>query len=777
MWYGLRVSPKTDPDFVRSATELLQSTSRYLIVTIGGVYLAWHLVATVTWPDTIGWNVWLITPLVALTFALSLWLLPKHLLAAQAAWQVGLAASIALAVIMFRQPLIAFFYTLLPLMAVVTVGWPAGLLAEGMVTLLVWWLSHSPGVPPLSTAYGPAIVAGGAFTGLLGWAAARALLTALQWYLYSFAQAQENMEEARQQRAELARVLKDLDQACYRLERANHMLVLARAEAEEAREARNRFALAVSHELRTPLNFIIGFSELMVNSPATYAGPDQWPPGLYEDVREIYRSSTHLLRLVNDVLDLGQIEALQMALVKEWVAPAQVVHEVASMVRPAFERKGLWFGAEIEPDLADVFADRTRIRQVLLNLVSNSLRLTEHGGVTVHLKKTEEGLRFCVQDTGPGIAEEDIPRVFEDFRQVVSVSWRRREGAGLGIPISRRFVELHGGRMWVESKVGEGTSFCFTLPLPGSRHDLPAPPGQETSDVRYWRRLTEKARGEEMVLVLSSDPVAGEVIARYVEDYEVVAVGSPDQVQARMAELLPCALILDRALVQDGEVQSVLRELPYDLPVVSFSLPGSAGHPRYLPPGVSDYLVKPIARQDLAEAVRALGPGVRNLLVVDDDPGMVRFVTLALKSAEGSGGAGERGSGGAGEQGSRGELASQDGYRLAAAYTGTEALVRLREDRPDAVLLDLALPDISGWDVLREMQEEPGLNEVPVILITAHDWPQMQPVGEGEALRVMMRRPLSRKELTAVLGCLLDTIQPAYPAVSAGPVHAAGPSG
>jgi DNA-binding response OmpR family regulator len=216
-----------------------------------------------------------------------------------------------------------------------------------------------------------------------------------------------------------------------------------------------------------------------------------------------------------------------------------------------------------------------------------------------------------------------------------------------------------------------------------------------------------------------------------------------------MAELLPCALILDRAMAQDGEVQSVLRELPYDLPVVSFSFPGSARHPRGLPAGVSDYLVKPIARQDLAEAVRALGPGVRNLLVVDDDPGMVRFVTLA----------------------------TQDGYRLAAATTGREALVRLREDRPDAVLLDLALPDISGWDVLREMQEEPGLNEVPVILITAHDWPQMQPAGEGEALRVTMRRPLSRKELTAVLGCLLDTIQPAYPAVSAGPVHAAGPSG
>lgn len=362
MWYGLRKSPEADPEFVHSATELLRSTSRHLIFTTGGVYLAWHLVATVTWPDTIGWYVWLITPLVALTFAFSIWLLPKQLLAAQVVWQTGLAAAITLAVFMFQQPQIAFLYSLLPLMAVVTLGWPAGLLVEAVVVALVWGLSRSAGMVPLATAHGLAIIAGGALAGLLGWAAARALLTAIQWYLFSFAQAQENMEEARQHRAKLARVLKDLDQACYRLERANHMLVLARAEAEEAQEARNRFALAVSHELRTPLNFILGFSELMVNSPATYAPLERWPSGLYEDVEEIYRSSMHLLRLVNDVLDLGQIEALQMSLFKEWVDPARIVQELEAMVRPAFARKRLWFRTEVQPGLPDVFVDHTRIR-------------------------------------------------------------------------------------------------------------------------------------------------------------------------------------------------------------------------------------------------------------------------------------------------------------------------------------------------------------------------------------------------------------------------------
>jgi len=565
------------------------------------------------------------------------------------------------------------------------------------------------------------------------------------------------MEEARRHRAEAVRVLKDLDQAYHRLERANHMLVLARAEAEEAREARNRFVLAVSHELRTPLNFILGFSELMVNSPETYAKLDRWPPGLYEDVQEIYRSSTHLMHLVNDVLDLGQIEALRMVLVKEWVNPAQIVEEAEAIVQSALVRKGLWFRSEVEPDLPDMFVDRTRIRQVLLNLVSNSLRVTQRGGITVHLRREEESLLFCVQDTGPGIDQEDIPKLFEEFRQVSDGSWRRREGAGLGIPISRRFIELHGGRMWVESQVGEGTSVYFTLPLPGAVRDQPLALGEDGSDTDYWHYLKEKAKGERTLLALSPDPAADDVIVRYVDGYSVVAVHSPDQIRPAVTELLPHALVLDYALIRDEEVQSVLRELPYDLPVISFSFPGGPGRPRRLPAGVSSYLVKPIGRQQLAEAVQALGPDVHKLLVVDDDPGMVRFVTLALKSV--------------------GEKASfRDGYRLTTALTGTEALEKVRKDKPDAVLLDLALPDISGWEVLKELQGDPTLSDVSVILITAHDWPQMSTGGGEEVLQVTMRRPLSRHELTSVLQCLLETIQPAYPAISAGPARSTDPS-
>ena len=287
----------------------------------------------------------------------------------------------------------------------------------------------------------------------------------MQWYLFSYKQVRQKVNEARRDRAHLAQVLDQLDQAYHRLERANHMLVLARAEAEEAKEARNRFALAVSHELRTPLHFIIGFSEMMVNAPATYAELDQWPLGLYEDIQEIYRSSTHLMNLVNDILDLGQIEAMRMALIKEWVTPPRILEAVEAMVRPEFDRKGLWFRTEIESDLPKVFVDRTRIRQILLNLVSNSLRLTKQGGVTVRLRRDEESLLFCVEDTGPGIAEENIPKLFEEFRQGASVYGRQADGVGLGLAIARRLVSAMGGEIRVHSRLGAGSTFTVVLPV------------------------------------------------------------------------------------------------------------------------------------------------------------------------------------------------------------------------------------------------------------------------------------------------------------------------
>lgn len=756
MWYMLRISRSAGRAQIAGLHDLLQAAFRNLILVTGAAYIMWAFLTTEDLPVSLIVRTMPVTVAMLLTCALSLVLLSRSLLLAQVTWQVGLIVVITMLVQITQQPMVAFLYALLPFMAAVTVGWPAGLLVEVIVALLSGLLMQGRVLAyPLSDGLGLAIIAAGAFTTLLGWTASAPFMTAFQWYLYSFAQAEEQMEDARQHRGEVVRVLKELDQAYHRLERTNAMLVLARAEAEEAKEARNRFVLAVSHELRTPLNFILGFSELMVNSPSTYAALQAWPPGLYDDVQEIYRSSTHLMRLVNDVLDLGQIEALRMVLVKDWVSPLQTAQEVEEMVRSAFNRKGLWLRSVVEPDLPDIFVDCTRIRQILLNLVSNSLRLTQHGGITVRIRREDEHLLYCVEDTGPGIEKDEIPKLFQPFMQVGDSSWRRREGAGLGLAISRRFVELHGGRMWVESEAGQGTSVYFTLPLSGAGRESEDSAPLEAPDAGYWRQLKRKAQGQRTLLVLSPDPAAGEVISRHVDGYGVVAVETTSEVCPAIMDLLPSALVLDRALVHEEELRGLAQSLPYDLPVVSFTFPGSPRSPRRLPAGVSGYLVKPVERQALTEAIRGLGPGVHRLLVVDDDPGMIRFVTLALQSVAGS-------------------PEADGGYELMSAATGGEALRQLREGRPDAVLLDLALPDITGWDVLAELRRDASLGKVQVLLITAHDWPQAPAEGDGEALRLMLRRPLSRHELTTVLQSLLYVVQSEHPVLEAEP---AGPPG
>jgi CheY-like chemotaxis protein len=530
------------------------------------------------------------------------------------------------------------------------------------------------------------------------------------------------------------------------------MLILARAEAEEAKDARNRFALAISHELRTPLNFIISFSEIMVKTPDTYSPLSRWPAGLYDDVQEIYRSSKHLMRLVNDVLDLGQIENLRMNLIKEWISLSQIISEVAGMVQRAFDLKGIELCTEVEPDLPLVFVDRTRIRQVLLNLVNNSLRFTDQGSVTLRLRRHEDNtLLVSVEDTGTGIAKEDLPRIFGEFEQVSKDSWRRREGAGLGIPISKSFIELHGGQMWVESELGKGTRFFFTIPVV-ARGEA-AGQMEKDRDEQYWKRLKEKAEQGKNILVISQDPAAGDTLAPYVDGYSLITVLPDDGLIAQAAALLPFAIFLDQTVSEDSRVQSELNRLPYDLPVISFSFPGNPTHPHDLPDCVRYYLVKPFTNQVLVDAIQSLGNDVHRLLVVDDDPAMINLVTRALRS--------------------RRKGRSDRKYQLAAATTGQEAMDQLKRDRPDAILLDVSLPDISGMDVLQEAQKR----GIPIIFITAHEWPQVFPAHEYKALHVQMRRPLSRYELPLVLKNLLEVIHPRYPADLSELIRSTTPSG
>ena len=530
------------------------------------------------------------------------------------------------------------------------------------------------------------------------------------------------------------------------------MLIVARADAEEAKNARNRFALAVSHELRTPLNFIISFSEIMVKTPATYAPLSRWPEGLYDDVQEIYRSSQHLMRLVNDVFDLGQIENLRMNLIKEWISLSQIISEMTDMMQRAFDLKGIALRTEIEPDLPIVYVDRTRIRQVLLNLVNNSLRFTDQGSVIIRLRRHKnDTLLISVEDFGTGIAQEDIQKIFEDFQQVSQDSWRRREGTGLGIPISKRFVELHGGKMWVESEFGKGSSFFFTIPIISGRD--PNLRLDKEREEKYWNALKEQAQKGKNILVISQDPSANEIIAPYIEGFSLVTLQPNIDIYQQVTSLLPYAVFIDQAITLKSEFSAQINRLPYDLPIFSFTFPGNPAHPQYLPDCVKHYLVKPFNTQALVDAILSLGSSIHQVLIVDDDPAMINLVKRALRSKT--------------------KDRTDRLYKLALVVSGQEAIHKISNNRPDAILLDITLPDISGLEVLKTAQEM----NIPVIFITAHEWPLVFPGNEFEAMRIQMRRPFSKNELSAVLKSILEVVHPKYPVNLSELVHSSIPPG
>ncbi len=241
-------------------------------------------------------------------------------------------------------------------------------------------------------------------------------------------------------------------------------LVEAKTQLREADKLKSEFIATVSHELRTPLNSILGFAKLLLKQKIGPLNPIQ-----QTDLSVIYDSAQHLLSLVNDILDLSKIEAGKIRLDAEWVSVEEIIVGVMASTYILIEDKPIELQEEIESNLPKVYVDRGRIRQVVINILSNAAKFTDVGSITMRVRKItkneQEFVCFSIKDTGIGIAADDMDKVFEAFRQIDSSVARRAEGTGLGMPISYRLVSLHGGELWVESQVGQGSAFSFTIPL------------------------------------------------------------------------------------------------------------------------------------------------------------------------------------------------------------------------------------------------------------------------------------------------------------------------
>ncbi len=719
MWQIQHDTLRTEEAFADSTLELLRDTSRNLMVAIAGLYLVWHFVATVTWPTTHVFNTWVLTCLMAGVTAASLALLGRSLVIAQLVWLAGLAAAISVAVQLYRQPEIGFLYALLPFMAAGILGWPMALTAEGAVLVLA---------QTFAPAYAVGIVLSGGVTGVVGWAYARSLLAVAHWSLAGFAEARRQTAEARRHRGELVRLNKELDQTLYLLERANAALDAAMHASTAAEQFKTEFVTNVSHELRTPLNLIVGFAEMMMTSPESYEN-QPLPRAYRSDLYSVYHSAQHLLELVDDVLDLARIEVGKIALAREKVDMAYLVRDAAAMVGDYVRTKGLTLHIGAIPDLPPLWLDRLRIRQVLLNLLVNAARFTEHGAIGIDVEQGDGAVVVRVWDSGRGIPEGDMARIFEEFRSTERPFSDWHSGTGLGLPISKKFVELHGGKMGVDSVPGQGASFWFTLPVAASG----AAEKSFAGAIQARADLLAPKTTERIVVLVHRDRGIATLVKRYLDGVQVVHAHAVAEGVELAHELAAVALLVDEA---EPEPLPPCACLVVRCPLPSAQLTANAL-------GAEEMLVKPVSRQELLDAVDRLERPIRRVLIVDDDAEVTRLFRRMLG----------------------GRVAVRD---CLEAFNGAEALARMREERPDLVLLDLVMPEVDGRSVLEQMRADPSLAGIPVLLISARgqDHLNLQLFG---AVQVQREGGFELGEVVQMLAAMLNVLTPGWRPAPAAP--------
>ncbi len=563
---------------------------------------------------------------------------------------------------------------------------------------------------------------------LTSWLSSRSLFTALHWALHSQQQASRLLEELRQRQGQLNRTLEALTEASRRLERTNQELGVARQRAEEARALKEQFVANVSHELRTPLNLIVGFAEMMYLSPESYGGAT-WTPALEGDIHEVYRASRHLQGLINDILDLSRIDASRLPMFRELQDIRAIIADAAETVHPLLRQRGLSYQAHWPEELPQLFVDRTRIRQVLLNLFNNAIRYTEQGGITATVELTREAVVVAIRDTGIGISADQLESVFEEFRQL-DAGLRRTGGAGLGLALSRQFVELHGGRMWAASELGRGSTFYFSLPLPGAVPQtarLQQIPNRPRPDV---------AAGP--IVVVDPDPTIGEMLSRYLEDRHILAAADTGEAEALVEAEHPQAVIVNQrpeALAEEWIGPLGRQSGRYSVPVLRCSIPS----PSWLRggSGFDECLAKPVSRDMLSHLLAQRCPQPARVLVVDDDPGFVRLMARML--------------------------ATSDRVReVVSAYSGAQALRLAREKAPDLVLLDLLMPEVDGFEVLRALRADPACRATAVVAVTATSYAEEALLRHGTQLTLAQAKGISTGTLVELLTAVLKVVHPDY---------------
>ena len=462
---------------------------------------------------------------------------------------------------------------------------------------------------------------------------------------------------------------------------------------ESASQHKSQFLANMSHELRTPLNAIIGVTEMLQEDARDLKREDEIEP-----LNRVMNAGRHLLALINDILDLSKIEAGKMDLVLESFPIATLISDVVHTVEALASKNGNRIVVNCPDAVGSMYADQIRVRQALMNLVSNATKFTSNGTVTVsaarELTADGERVEFAVADTGIGISPDQLAKLFMEFSQADSSTTRKYGGTGLGLAISRRFCQMMGGDISVESELGRGSKFVIKLPV----HVGDAETQARTPEASRLR-VTGSFQQAPLILVVDDDPTVREVVGRYLlrEGFTFAEADGGREGLRLARELNPAAITLDITMPDlDGwTVLAAIKGDPAlaDIPVILLTIVDEKNWGFAL--GASEYLVKPIDRDKLIRVLRQLcTPLGGSILVVDDD----QISRAGLRNT-----------------------LQQAGWQVAEADNGQIALTRLNETRPSAILLDLMMPEMDGFEFLDEVRRHDEWRDIPIIVITARD--------------------------------------------------------
>ncbi len=456
-------------------------------------------------------------------------------------------------------------------------------------------------------------------------------------------------------------------------------------ELEIASRHKSEFLASMSHELRTPLTAVIGFSEVLLDR--LFGELNARQERYLEDIR---RSGRHLLELLNDILDISKVEAGKMELeLADTSVSAALEHGVA-MVRERASNRGLSLNVEVDPDVVEVVADPLRLKQVVLNLLSNAVKFTPPGGrVEVRARRVADEVHVTVEDTGIGISEEDQERIFESFDQGRGGLSRSAEGTGLGLTLSKRIVELHGGRLWVESRLGEGSTFIFSLPA--ATGATVVSPGRSLVEAQV-----PVSAGTRTILVVEDDRHSLELMTLYLRGaaFEIRVARDGEEGLELARALQPSAIVLDIMLPRlDGwDLLALLKSDPRTagIPVVIVSMLDERGRGFAL--GAADYLVKPVTRNDVVATLsRWTTTAPQTVVALSDDPSVLELLDSVASPAE---------------------------YRLLRARDGDAAVAFAGTEHPAVMILDVLTTGVDAFDVVGRVRADPRTAAVPIVVLT-----------------------------------------------------------